>query len=310
MTTGTDLSAAPNTEGRIRVPQPAIADQVAQYISEGYVVLDDVLGETEVAQLRQETVAIARGKYAGSHIDPAPDPMSDDEALGRILCLHYPAAVCPVVEQYVKHPVICGLLSQLVGAHIPHWDGSVKSLASSLFIKPSGFPGQAWHQDEVYYSSRDRSITGVWVAIDDATVQNGCIHVIPRSHRSGYLYSQRDHDRADEWDEAREAYGFRDDDIVPVEVKAGSVLVFNGYLLHCSFRNRTTGYRRSLVSHYMNAYSLLTYRFSEDANSTPADDRRIELVAGVDPYRWKGTQDSSQRVFLRSRQAPGLEPSS
>ena len=52
-----------------------------------------------------------------------------------------------------------------------------------LFIKSEGKPGQAWHQDEFFIPTRDRSLTAVWIALDDATVENGCLWVLPGSHR-------------------------------------------------------------------------------------------------------------------------------
>ena len=55
----------------------------------------------------------------------------------------------------------------------------IKSMQSMLFIKPAGKPGQAWHQDEYYIPTRDASLTGVWIALDDATIENGCLWVRP-----------------------------------------------------------------------------------------------------------------------------------
>src|SRR5437762_1510431 len=83
----------------------------------------------------------------------------------------------------------------LIGAHLPYWDGSVKAMQSMFFTKPPGYPGQAWHQDEIYIPTRDRTLCGAWVALDDATIENGCLYVIPKSHRSGYLYPQHPHTR-------------------------------------------------------------------------------------------------------------------
>jgi Phytanoyl-CoA dioxygenase (PhyH) len=288
----------------IRFAPIASPQQVQQYVREGYLVLPDLLTPSEVRELKRETLAIARGQRDNSLIALLPDDVSDDEALGRILCLHYPACISPVIHHYVVgHPGVCGVLSQLVGAHLPFWDGSVKTVESTLFVKPPGFQGQAWHQDEVYLHTRDRSMTGAWIAIDDADTRNGCLSVIPGSHRSGYLWPQREHNAGDEWDEARESFGFDAEAKTAVQMEAGSVIFFNGYLLHGSFRNRSHNYRRSLVSHYMNAYSLMPYRFSRHADSNPSDDRKVELVTGVDPYAWKGIEDQGAEVFLRTCKA-------
>ena len=61
---------------------------------------------------------------------------------------------------------------------------NVKAMQSMLFIKAEGKPGQAWHQDEYYIPTRDRSLTAAWIALDDATVENGCLWVLPGSHRA------------------------------------------------------------------------------------------------------------------------------
>jgi hypothetical protein len=115
-------------------------------------------------------------------------------------------------------------------------------MQSMLFVKASGKPGQAWHQDEDYIPTRDRSLLGAWIALDDA--------------------------------------------------KAGSIVFFNGYLLHRSLPNRAaTGFRRALVNHYMSASSLLPWMLAKDVKGSVgvADYRDIVMVAGSDPYAWKGT---------------------
>ncbi|HLO98649.1 MAG TPA: phytanoyl-CoA dioxygenase family protein, partial [Fimbriimonas sp.] len=89
-------------------------------------------------------------------------------------------------------------------------------------------------------------------------------------------------------------FPYSNDDAVPVEVKAGSIVFFNGYLLHRSLPNYAPGgYRRSLVNHYMSAESLLPWVLAEGDKTAPAvlDNRDILMVAGEDPYAWKGTVD-------------------
>ena len=116
--------------------------------------------------------------------------MTDAEVLQNILCIHQPHFISPVMEKYARHPKICGILGQITAAHLPFWDGSVKCMQSMLFVKPPQFQGQAWHQDEIYIPTRDRSLIGAWIAMDDATIENGCLWVVPGSHRTGYLYPQ------------------------------------------------------------------------------------------------------------------------
>ncbi|MCE0498143.1 MAG: phytanoyl-CoA dioxygenase family protein [Methylacidiphilales bacterium] len=258
----------------------------------GFVVLDRALTPTEVGDLNKETARLCRnekGEIAG--IAPASADESDDEVMRRVLCVHFPHKLSPLMTNVLAHGATVDLLTKAIGP-------DVKCMQSMLFVKASGKPGQAWHQDEDYIPTRDRSLTGAWIALDDATVLNGCLWVLPKSQRPGILWPQREHDDEEhvKFDCANESHDFpwRNEDSVPVEVKAGSIVFFNGYLLHRSLPNRAaTGFRRSLVNHYMSAASLLPWMSPEKIKGlvATADYRDIVMVAGTDPYAWKGTAE-------------------
>lgn len=88
------------------------------------------------------------------------------------------------------------------------------------------------------------------------------------------------------------AYGFDESPRIPVELKAGGVVFFNGYLLYQSLKNRTeTGYRRVPVNHYLSCESLLPWTdVREGGPVARADICRVFPVAGVAPYAWKGNR--------------------
>ena len=283
----------------IAVPKILDDGQVQLFIENGYLVVPDLMEEAELDELKADLLAVARGDYESENIEPVDSALSDQEVLETILCIHQPHHISPVIEKYVRHPKICGILSQITAAHLPFWDGSVKCMQSMYFVKPPNFQGQAWHQDEVYIPTRDRSLIGAWIAVDDATVENGCLYVVPGSNRSGYLYPQHTHENPDEFDFAPESYGFDESVEIPVEVKAGALVFFNGYLLHRSYKNRGDTYRRVLVNHYCNAWSLLPWSIEEGERPANADRRNVLPVAGTDPYAWKGYQTSTKSVGLR-----------
>jgi phytanoyl-CoA hydroxylase len=272
---------------------PTVSDSSAltsRYHRDGYVVLAGALSAGEVQALRQEAVRICRGERgAVDGVQPprADEPDEPDElVVRRYLCIHFPHKLSELLRGTLAHPVLVGALTQLIGPDI-------KAMQSMLFIKSEGKPGQAWHQDELFIPTRDRSLTAAWIALDDATVENGCLWVLPGSHRPGVLYPDRDH-HDPRFDCEVEAYDFpyRDHDAVPVEVSAGSVVVFNGYLLHMSLPNTGRhGLRRALVNHYMSAQSLLPWFVPEGVTPGRADHRDIVVVAGADPYAYKGTVD-------------------
>jgi hypothetical protein len=308
--TATRPASSPATAAAA-APSPALAKaaaavtdaQVRHFVEEGFLVMPGLVTPAEIERLKQDTTALARGKYPCKSLQPMPAELSDQQVQERLLCIHQPHHVSPVMREYTAHPGICGVLSRIVGAHLPHWDGSVKCMQSMLFIKPPGKQGQAWHQDELYIPTRDRSLCGAWIAIDDADRRNGCLSVIPRSHRTGYLWPQDDHGKPEEFDSSQESQGIDDSTEQLVEVKSGSVVFFNGYLLHRSKKNRSEVYRRALVNHYMNAWSLLPWQ-TPGTHVGTADFRAVETVTGTDPYAWKGVSTNDEDVYLRT--AAGL----
>jgi phytanoyl-CoA hydroxylase len=258
------------------------------YHRDGYTVLADALSAGEVRALRDEAARICRGELGaidGVRQAAAGEP--DERVVRDYLCIHFPHKLSALMRGTLAHPAVVDALTGLIGPN-------VKAMQSMLFIKSEGKPGQAWHQDELFIPTRDRSLTAAWIALDDATVENGCLWVLPGSHRRGVLYPDRDHQNP-RFDCEVEAFDFpyRDEDAVAVEVSAGSVVLFNGYLLHMSLPNSGRhGLRRALVNHYMSAESVLPWFLPPDGVTMGrADHRDVVLVAGTDPYAYKGTVD-------------------
>ena len=239
-----------------------------------------------IAALRAEITAIGRGERGavrGLPTDAA--TLGADQVLHRYLCVHHPHKISAVMLAALTQAGVVAALGAVVGPN-------VKCMQSMLFIKGPGKPGQAWHQDEFFIPTRDRSLCGVWIALDDATTLNGCLWVLPGSHRPRVLYPTRT--IADpRFDGSPVAFDFPwpESEARPLEVGAGGVVFFNGYLLHRSLPNTTPDqFRRALVFHCMSAESLLPW---DDEGRLPATDdmRDVVLVRGVDPYAYKGTRE-------------------
>jgi len=261
-------------------------DDVEFYRENGYLIVPNALSPDEIESLRDETTAICQGDRGEvGKLPEGAEHDTEEDILKRVLCIHMIHKISPIMHEALAHPIIADTLTKVIGPN-------VKCMQSMLFIKASGKPGQAWHQDEIYIPTRDRSLTGGWIALDDATTENGCLWVIPGSHKRGILWPQRvQHDTR--FDCAHESFRFpyTDDDAIPVEVKAGDMVFFNGYLLHRSLPNRAqSGFRRVLVNHYMSAESLLPWHTpKEGERMATADVREIVMIAGEDPYGYKGT---------------------
>lgn len=258
------------------------------YHENGYFVYDNALTPTEVEELRQDATRICRGESGPVRgLIPVTNGESDADVLGRYVCIHFPHKLSATMHGYLNHPAMVDVLTSVIGPN-------VKCMQSMLFIKAAGKPGQAWHQDEYFIPTRDRSLTGGWIALDDATIENGCLWVIPGSHKHGVIWPTH-YQQDTRFDCTEEAFNFpyTDEDAIPVEVKAGTIVFFNGYLLHRSLQNVAPGgYRRALVNHYMSAESLLpwmAHRSHDPAGR--ADHRDIVMIAGKDPYAYKGVID-------------------
>lgn len=279
---------APASKTRENTRSTLTEDHVQFFRDNGYLVVENAFCHEEIEELRRETVAICRGQRGEVDGLPAFDPNeSDDEIQRRVLCIHFPHKISEPMRSSISHPAMVKVLTRIIGPN-------VKCMQSMLFLKAAGKPGQAWHQDEYYIPTRDRSLTGGWIAMDRATTENGCLWVLPGSHKPGILWPQRQHnDRR--FDCAGEAihFPYREEDAVPVEVEAGAVVFFHGYLLHRSLPNKAAhGYRRALVHHYMSAESFLPWHPpKEGEHMAIADYRDIVMVAGQDPYLWKSTEE-------------------
>ena len=284
---------------RLAVPSGAMtaapADELAQrYVDDGYVVVPGVVDPSTVEEVCADLDRFAAGDY------PVSNAGELDLAAG-LLAVHFPHWVSPVARSLATHPGLAEVLGRITGAHLPHWDGRVKCMQTMLFAKPPGFPGQAWHQDERFIPTRDRSLVGAWIALDDADAANGCLRVIPGSHRDGRIWPFRPHDDPAEYDPTDEAYGFDDATETLVEVRSGDVVFFNGYLLHRSLRNRSERSRRAFVGHYMNGWSNLPWAVGMDRRVDAAthDFRTVTPVVGDDPYPERGLAPPPTSVFIR-----------
>ena len=279
----------------------------------GYLILENAFTSKEVEVLKQESIAICKGErgaladggseemvvidqFMGSkHPHDIPLYRTDEYALQKILCVHFPHKISKPVKKTVFNKKIVNVLTNVIGPN-------VKCMQSMLFIKSSGKPGQAWHQDEDYIPTRDRSLIGAWVAIDDATINNGCLWVLPGSHKSGILWDQTWHgDRNYDCAELSTGFPYSDDQAVPVEVKAGSVVFFNGYLLHKSLPNKAPigTFRRSLVNHYMSCESFLPWgKVPDNVAVARHNYKDVMIVAGIDPYAHHG-YENIQKPLVR-----------
>jgi ectoine hydroxylase-related dioxygenase (phytanoyl-CoA dioxygenase family) len=121
---------------------------------------------------------------------------------------------------------------------------------SQFIFKTPGAWGQPWHQDSFYFPFEPaRPVVGVWLAVTQATLQNGCLHVLPGSHTEPVHTHVPDRRPGANYGYF-EIVDFGMSASERVLMSAGDLLVFDSHLMHCSTDNESDGIRAAMVYHY------------------------------------------------------------
>ena len=168
----------------------------------------------------------------------------------------------------------------------------------------------------MYYFRRrwvTETTVGTWTAIDAADRGNGCLYVVPGSHR--LPVAEHDDLEGSQQAEFKLARGVRDQDGVALEVAPGSVIWFHSHLLHKSTDNHSGRFRRSYVAHYLSAQgrvgrpgrasrpappqcgSAAPHSPARSPKSTTTSSRNEQMMAGPIPgtYVWIATNRKEKR---------------
>jgi len=235
-----------------------------QYQTDGYVVVEDALapdaGETVRERLREYTHGDRDPDTFQSQIEPAVergeidvaeegDAVRKFEGLGMV-------RDDDVFRDVMQNDRITAVAEDLLGPNL-------KLLRSAAMFKPPQVGSEkGFHQDAAYYPIRPLDHVTVWIALDDATPENGCMQVVPGAHTDGLLGHE-----AVEYD-TDIVIGERDyepADAQPVPMEAGSALFTHCLLPHYTSPNDTDDWRRALIMSYMDARS----RFTKSAEERP-----------------------------------------
>jgi phytanoyl-CoA hydroxylase len=122
-------------------------------------------------------------------------------------------------------------------------------LQSMYIFKQPNIGGEVTcHQDSTFLYTEPTEIVGLWFALEDATIQNGCLWAIPGGHRSG-LKSRWVRTPVGMKFETFNAEPWPENKLVPLEVEKGSLILLNGLLPHRSFENRSSRSRHAYTLH-------------------------------------------------------------
>jgi hypothetical protein len=215
--------------------------ELAAYRRDGQVTPAHRLPDVLMAQLRAaveglmaDNPDIRPEQLVGAHV-----ARSDDSGVrGRVELL-----------ECARHPDLLDMAEQILGPDLIVW-------GSQVFSKPAG-DGMAvpWHQDGAYWPMRPLATVTAWIAIDPATRENGCLRVIPGSHRQGLFEHQglAANDMALSRELADGAFDPRE--AVDVELEPGQVSLHDALLIHGSNANPSGRRRCGYAIRYMPATS-------------------------------------------------------
>lgn len=148
---------------------------------------------------------------------------------------------CRVVYDLCAHPAVTGAVADVLGPDVVLWN-------SVLMNKTPGAPAVPWHQDRDFeFLDPDQGLAA-WLALDDADRTNGCLQMIPGSHRR--VLPARLRTRPDEFDSEVEAAHTADRARIPVELRAGEFVLFYNKTLHHSAPNHSAERRLGLAMRY------------------------------------------------------------
>jgi ectoine hydroxylase-related dioxygenase (phytanoyl-CoA dioxygenase family) len=237
--------------------------QVAQYHEDGYVIPDFVMPDDVIESIQTRHAALLE-KHPEFR-DYCPAILQYDEGFA----------------DYCRNDEILDMVEQVIGPDIALWN-------SSFFAKPAG-NGKAtpWHQDGEYWPIRPLATCTVWLAVDDATPENGCLRIIKGSHKNKDLLKHETNPSDNltlnqellktEYDESK---------AVDLVLKRGQISLHDVFLVHGSEPNTSPNPRRGMTMRFMPTTSVFDHQLAREQYKNMRmpnhSERRIYHMRGVD----------------------------
>jgi phytanoyl-CoA hydroxylase len=263
--------------------------QKAQYQQDGYLVLPHFKSAADIAALRaraaqivdafdpSESMAVFTTKEQDRNVDDyfmgsadtvrcffeeeafgADGQLKQDKSLSINKIGHAMHDLDPVFNSFSRGPAMAQLAADLGLAQAQIWQ-------SMYIFKQPGIGGEVrWHQDATFFDTTPMTVTTFWFALEDANKSNGCLWVEPGGHRGPLrerFVKAGDESHAAASIEKLDTTPWPDNSTaVPVEVAAGTLVVFHGLLPHYSAPNRSPVSRHAYTLHATDGRSVYSAR--------------------------------------------------
>ena len=226
--------------------------RLRSYWKYGYLAPVDILGDEEVAEgvpaymdsfermQKEKSIRIVRTEKETSGMER------------RVYQLRAVHREQPFFDRLIRNARILDIVEAIIGP-------SIRMMLCQGFYKPP-HTGAAmeWHQDDYYFRvSKENAVVSCWLTLDEATIENGCMWVLPSCHNRFLNHEPQ---------EGKENVILHVDETkaVPVELKAGQAMFHHGSTPHRTLPNRTETHRRAIAIHYMDATARFSGKWGHD----------------------------------------------
>lgn len=223
------------------------ATDLADFDRDGFLILRNVLSENYVERIlavaqRDADAHFGDIEYEADLQYPGAPESLDVEGGRTIRRLRQAFSRDPIFAHLVKEPWLLHRLQQLLGAQV------VMPLAHHNCIMtkhPRYSSDTGWHQDIRYWSFENTNLVNVWLALGEESPENGCLRLLPGSHRQQFESDQLDADLFFREDNPRNQSLL--DSAVPADLRAGDALFFHARCFHAATRNYSEATKYSAV---------------------------------------------------------------
>ena len=227
--------------------------QLAHYRSQGFVVIENLVSPAELSALQERLREYTHGERSQERLRVQIEPrvtrgeLSVDHPGDGIRKIDGLVESDDLFQALGRHPNIVGVLARILGPDI-------KMVRNAVLLKPPEVgSAKGMHQDSPYWPIRPMDLCSCWFAIDEATIENGCMGVIAGAHRDGALPHVHVTDDyvipPEHYDEAAKTLA---------SMPAGAGLFFHSLLPHATEPNLSDRWRRAIALSYMSARSTHT----------------------------------------------------
>lgn len=221
-------------------------EQIGFFQKNGFLNYGRVLTDAQLAELRDSLARVLNGTSAASPEMNRNIGGSETSVVTQIVNVWETE---PAFEQHLSNDVIVPMVAQLMGTD------TVRVWHDQMQLKPAHIGGPTvWHQDHPYWPIiQPADLVSAWVALEDATIENGAMSMVARSHTWGQYAEGTigiNTDYSPAYDPAQ-VPGGETVEIVPCEVPAGGVVFHHCRTWHGAPANHSGNPRPAIAVHYM-----------------------------------------------------------